>query len=328
MELPGTAEMKSTSRQGTPGDRRRSAVGVSGAVVFDIQRFSVHDGPGIRTLIFFKGCPLRCAWCSNPESQLPRPQLAVLAHKCRGCGNCVAACGRGACHFGDDGGLSFQRSLCTDCGACAETCYAGARVMLGRTMSIDDVLREVRKDTVFYRTSGGGVTLGGGEPTVWSPFAAGLLRELKAEGMHTALETCGQAPYDEIEPLLPHLDLVLYDVKHMDAAQHEAHTGVTNEMILANLERLAREEVEIIVRVPVVPGINDEAENIARTAEYAARLGIAAVELLPYHRYAQDKYARLGREYALAGLLPPSARDMEELAAVVRARGLSCRVEG
>jgi pyruvate formate lyase activating enzyme len=200
--------------------------------------------------------------------------------------------------------------------------------MLGRTMSIDDVLCELRKDSVFYRTSGGGVTLGGGEPTVWSQFAAALLREVKAEGIHTALETCGQAPWSEIERLLPYLDLVLYDVKHMDAARHARHTGATNETILANLRRLAAEDVEVLVRVPVVPGVNDGDGTIARIAEYAAALGIAAVDLLPYHRYAEDKYARLGRKYALTGLLPPADDRMEQLADIVRRRGLACRIGG
>jgi pyruvate formate lyase activating enzyme len=299
------------------------------AVVFDLQKFSVHDGPGIRTLIFFKGCPLRCAWCSNPESQSAKPEMVFFPNDCIGCLNCMAACEHGACRVDENGGLRFDHSLCIDCGACVETCYAGARVLLGRSATVEDVLCEVRKDLVFYRNSGGGVTLGGGEPAVWSRFAAQLLRALKAEGIHTAIETCGHFPYAEIERLLPHLDLVMYDVKHMDPAQHERYTGATNETILANFERLAAEDVEIVVRIPVVPGVNDDVENIERTADFvAARRIAAAIELLPYHRFAQDKYVRLGREYDFPGLLPPEDRHMEELAALVRSRALTCRIGG
>lgn len=298
------------------------------AVIFDIQRFSVHDGPGIRTLVFFKGCPLRCAWCSNPESQSVTPELVFFANKCVGCLACVAACPHGACRSDENGELLFDRRLCVHCGACAETCYTNARIVLGKAMSVDDVLCEVRKDAVFYRHSGGGVTLGGGEPVLWSRFAERLLRALRAEGIHTAIETCGQVDYGEIERLLPYLNLVMYDVKHMDPAQHEWHTGATNVTILANLERLATEGVEVVVRVPVIPGVNDDIENIDQTAAMAAARGIARIDLLPYHPYAHDKYARLGQEYALAGLEPPSAEHMEELASAVRSRGLTCQIGG
>lgn len=298
------------------------------AVIFDIQKFSVHDGPGIRSLVFFKGCPLRCAWCSNPESQSTKPELVFFSNKCVGCRNCLNACLHGACRSDKDGGQRFDRHLCAGCGECAETCYADARVMLGRRMSVDDVLYEVRKDAIFYRHSGGGVTLGGGEPAMWSRFAERLLRALKVEGVHTAIETCGQVEYGEIERLLPHLNLVMYDVKHMDSAQHERYTGATNEAVLANLDRLAAEDVEVVVRVPIIPGVNDDADNIGRTADFAAIRGIAAIDLLPYHRYAQDKYARLGQEYGLAGLQPPSAEHMAELATLVRSRGLTCQIGG
>jgi pyruvate formate lyase activating enzyme len=298
------------------------------AVIFDIQRFSVHDGPGIRTLVFFKGCPLRCAWCSNPESQSSRPELVFMAARCIGCGNCVATCPEGACRVDGHGQMRFDRALCTSCGACAETCYAGARVLLGRRMTIEDVLSEVRKDEVFYRNSGGGVTLSGGEPALWPQFTARLLAALKAEGMHTAMETCGQVPCEEIERLLPDLDLLLYDIKHIDPVEHEQHTGATNERILANLRRLARSDVEVSVRVPVVPGFNDDPAAIAEIAGFVGTVGVHTVHLLPYHRYAQDKYARLGRTYALTGLMPPQDEHMHELAELVRSHGLACRVGG
>jgi pyruvate formate lyase activating enzyme len=299
------------------------------AVIFDIQKFAVHDGPGIRTLVFFKGCPLQCAWCSNPESQSAKRQLVFFPNRCIGCLHCVEACGHQASRVDEDGELRFDRGRCIECGECVETCYADARVLLGRRMTVEQVMREIRKDLVFYRTSGGGVTLGGGEATVWSQFAAELLRALKAEGIATALETCGHVSYRDIESLLPDLDLVFYDVKLMDPARHRLYTGVGNERILANLKRLAAEDIEVIVRIPVVPGVNDDADNIGATADFVASNRIAAkIELLPYHSLAQDKYMRLGWEYSFVGLEPPSAEHMEELAGLVRSRGLDCQVGG
>jgi pyruvate formate lyase activating enzyme len=313
---------------------RSQSVSVAGmdeddsAVVFDIQRFSVHDGPGIRTIVFFKGCPLRCAWCSNPESQSSQPELVFMANRCTGCGSCVAACQSGACQTKAHGQLHFDRTLCTSCGTCVETCYSGARVLLGRPMTVEPVLSEVRKDEVFYRNSGGGVTLSGGEPALWSRFAARLLRAFKAEAIHTAIETCGHVPFEEIERLLPDLDLLMYDIKHMDPLEHERHTGGTNETILANLQQLARTDVEIIVRVPVIPSFNDDPAAIGEIADFVGSLGLRTVHLLPYHRYAQDKYARLGREYALAGLMPPKDEHMHELAERVRSHGPACQIGG
>jgi pyruvate formate lyase activating enzyme len=298
------------------------------AIVFDIQRFSVHDGPGIRTLVFFKGCPLHCAWCSNPESQSAQPQLVFWAERCSGCGSCVEACRQGACLADESGRLRFERTQCSDCGACVETCYAGARALLGRPMTVESVLREIRKDEVFYRNSGGGVTLGGGEPALWSRFAARLLRALKGEDIRTAVETCGHVPCEEIERLLPDLDLLMYDVKHMDPLKHERHTGASNTTILANLARLATEDVEIVVRVPVVPGFNDQPADIGEIADFVDSLSLRSVQLLPYHRYAQDKYARLGRTFALTGLAPPTDERMQGLAELVRSRGLACQIGG
>jgi len=195
-------------------------------------------------------------------------------------------------------------------------------------MTVEDVVREVRKDDVFYRNSGGGVTLSGGEPALWSGFVARLLHALKVAGIHTAIETCGQAPYGEIERLLPDLDLLLYDVKHMDPLKHERHTGTTNETILANLQRLSRTEMKIIVRIPVVPGFNDDPKHIGEIADLVCRIGVRAIHLLPYHRYAQEKYARLGRRYSLADLMPPTDQRMRQLAEVVRSRGPACQIGG
>lgn len=314
---------------GNEGNGRGNASGELSAVVFDIQKFAIHDGPGIRTLVFFKGCPMRCEWCSNPESQLRQPQLVVFSGRCIGCTRCVEACPQEAVNVDDQGHMQFDRTRCADCGACTESCFANARVLLGREMTVAEVLTEVRKDAVFYSASGGGVTLGGGEVTVWPEFAEELLLALRGEKIDAAIETCGQCAWESLERLLPHVDLVYYDVKHMDPDAHRRLTGVDNERVLENARLLGRQEVPAIVRIPIVPGRNDDVENIRATAAFVRRYGVAEkIELLPYHRFAEDKYQRLGRHYGLAGLEPPNDERMSELADVVRREALACQVGG
>lgn len=298
-------------------------------VIFDIQRFSVHDGPGIRTLVFFKGCPLRCQWCSNPESYTREPQVAFFNDRCIGCLRCVAACEQGAVRASDGGRVEYDRQRCKECGACVDTCYTNARVLLGREMTVEEILAEVLKDATFYRRSGGGVTLGGGEVTMWPTSARKLLAACKVEGMHTAIETCGYAPWSNMEGLLDYLDLILFDVKHLDPEVHERYTGVNNHLILENLKRLAQESAPLVIRVPVIPGVNNAPESIRDIAAYVRDRGPAfKVVLLPYHRLGEEKYARLGLSYPLAPLQPPGGEEMEALAAVVRSEGLDCRVGG
>jgi len=293
-------------------------------LIFDIKKFALHDGPGIRTTVFFKGCPLRCTWCHNPESFLAEPELSVSPEKCIGCGACIEACPQGAHKSADDGPPEYQRELCTQCGKCVEVCYSGALQMIGREMTVEEVMTELRKDAPFYQTSGGGVTVSGGEPLLQSEFVTELLRQCKAEGFHTALDTCGQAPWEAIETVIEHVDLVLYDVKEVDTARHEQHTGAPNEQITDNLRRLGRCGVPIEIRIPIIQGMNDSLQYAESAGEFLAGIeNITAVRLLAYHRLAAAKYARLGRDDPAKDLKPPDTDQLDKFAAKLAGFGLT-----
>ena len=295
-------------------------------IIFDVKHFAVHDGPGIRTTIFLKGCPLRCLWCHSPESQSPLPEVAYYPNLCIGCGACVEACPHGAQTLGTP---KILRELCTGVGRCAEECYAGATIMYGREASVGEMLEEVDKDRLLYETSGGGVTLSGGEPTMQPWFASALLGALKARGYHTALDTCGHAEWGVLERVVADADLVLYDLKHMDSFTHRELTGVTAELIQSNLGRVAESGKALVVRVPVVPGHNDSPENFAAMAGFLGGLkGVEAVELLPYHDLGSPKYVALGREYPLEGLRSPEPVELSELGKFLEAEGLRVVIEG
>ncbi len=297
------------------------------ALIFDIKKFAIHDGPGIRTTVFFKGCPLACWWCHNPEAMAPKRELVLFEDKCIACGECFRVCPEAAHEKLPDGSRVYHRDRCVLCGACAEVCYAEALVMEGREVTVEDLMVELRKDIPFYENSGGGVTLSGGEPTLQHEFALSLLEECKAEGLHTAVDTSGQTPWRVFETLLPYIDLVLYDIKHIDESNHQVHTGSHNRRILANLERLGNSGTAIEIRMPVVPSINDTDAGIERTARFLAGIqGITRIELLPYHKLGASKYGRLDMKYRLAELEPPPAERMEAIAAVLRSHGLEVHV--
>ena len=264
------------------------------ATVFDLEKFAVHDGPGIRTTVFFKGCPLHCLWCHNPESQRREKEIFFSPEKCIGCHWCVQACPN-HCHQIDGGMHRFDRTNCTRCGTCTEKCYAGALELVGREMTAGEVLREVLKDKLFYDNSSGGMTLSGGEPMVHFDFLRELLPEAKRAGLHICMETCGYAPWEQYRALLPCLDLFLYDIKATDPEKHRRFTGVTNERILENLEKIDEAGGSIILRCPLIPGVNDDDEHLLGIAALAeSRKNVREIHLEPYHPLGVGKCARLG----------------------------------
>lgn len=296
-------------------------------IVFDLQRFTVHDGPGIRTEVFLKGCPLRCLWCSNPESQRLERELAFYPLRCIGadkCRRCIEVCPTKSLII-EDGTLRLDRDRCTNCLECAERCPSGALAVFGKLMTVDEVMTEIMKDLAFYRKSDGGVTISGGDPLVQWEFTLDLLKKCKAKRLHTCLETEGYARWERLAVLLPYVDLMLYDIKHMDMTKHAEGTGVSNELILDNLRKIASEGIPLILRTPIVPDYNDSEENIRATAEFIRdhlKPAVRQVQLLPYHRLASQKYESLGREYRLKSLPGPKRKDIEPLAEIMRSYGL------
>ncbi len=285
--------------------------------VFDIQRFAIHDGPGIRTTVFLKGCPLQCAWCHNPESQQHQVEVSWDPAKCIGCGYCFKACPQG-CHTLEDGRHLLDRTHCLQCGVCAAQCYARALEVIGRDISVAETLQEVLKDQPFYDTSGGGLTVSGGEPMAQFVFTRALLRAAKAAGLHVCLETAGFAPWEQYEQLLGSVDLFLFDYKESDPVRHRAFTGVPPDVILANLERLDARGAALVLRCPIIPGCNARDDHFAALAALANRLPrVQAVNLMPYHPLGESKRVRLGQTAETpAGRFPEDAEINRWLAAV------------
>ncbi len=292
--------------------------------VFNIQRYSIHDGPGIRTTVFLKGCPLACLWCQNPESQSMKPEIFYNTERCVGCGRCIAVCPAKAIEMGD-AKVVTDRGACTGCGSCVEACPEEARELMGKYMTVEEVVEEVMKDDIFYQRSGGGVTISGGEPFAQPRFTADILKRCKARGAHTAIETCGYAPWDRMEQVLQHTDLVLFDLKHMDPVEHKKLTGVPNDLILENARRIWHERhIPLWIRVPVIPGYNDSRENIDTLAGFVVNelSPFIQINLLPYHRLGESKVQQLERPGAPLSADPPDEAYMEALKEIVESRGL------
>jgi pyruvate formate lyase activating enzyme len=294
--------------------------------IFNIERFAVHDGPGIRTIVFLKGCPLRCRWCQNPEGQRLRPELAVFPDQCLGCERCLGVCPSEAISVGE-GGITTDWKRCTGCLRCCEVCPSGARRSMGRLMSPNEVLTEVLKDRPFYRRSGGGVTLSGGDPVMQIDFSARLLELFHGEGIHTAIETCGFAEWKDLERLLSHTDMVLYDLKHMDSTRHQYGTGAGNGRILANAQRISRLGLDLVIRVPIIPGYNDTEECVLSTARFVReKTNARKIELLAYHTLGVTKYERMGKRYRLPDASPVEEREILPLKRLIEKQGLECTV--
>ena len=292
-------------------------------MVFNVQKYSVHDGPGIRTIVFLKGCSLSCRWCSNPESQQREPELAFNAGRCLGvskCGHCIVACPYGSITLGDDDKLRVNRSHCTACHMpCAAACPAQGLLVYGKQRTVDDVLNVVEQDMAFYARSGGGLTLSGGEPLLQGEFAVALLREARARRIKTAVETCGMVSADTIRAAAEHLNYVLFDIKHMDSAEHEAQTGLPNKRILENFRILAEEfpNLPILARTPIIPGFNDSEQAITNIAQFLKPYEHVEYEMLPYHRLGTQKYQFLDRPVPM-GEVKLDTAHMNRLQAVAQ----------
>ena len=298
---------------------------MTSGIVFDIKKFSIHDGPGIRTTVFLKGCGLRCWWCHNPESQHPKPELLLRSNVCIECGVCVTACPQHAISEQ----FTTDRPVCLQCGQCTTVCYADAREIVGSVMTVPQVMDALLRDVPFYDESEGGVTFSGGEPLLQPDFLKALLDACKAHDLHTVLDTCGFAPWEALNSVRHQVDLFHFDLKLMDSQYHRTVTGASNPRILDNLRRLTRQGHRVVIRIPIIPHINDNDDNLHMTAGFVQSLpNIERVDLLPYHEVGSDKYVRLGRPKPMSRTTVPTPDHMQEIKEKMETFGLNVSIGG
>lgn len=296
------------------------------ANIFNIQKFSVHDGPGIRTTVFFKGCPLKCLWCHNPESQNINTQILYDRDKCVLCGTCEKICPKGVIKI-ENNHLTTDES-CDCCGKCVIYCIQGARQIAGKEYTVDDVLKEVLKDRVFYEKSSGGVTLSGGEPLIHIDFVEELLKKLKDNNIHTAVDTCGAVSFENLKRAARYTDVFLYDIKLMDDEKHTEFIGMSNKLILDNLKKLSLIHKNINIRMPIIEGVNGDEEHIIKTIDFIEGLNISKVNLLPYHDIAKHKYKKLGKVYEDDRMSKPSDEKMQKFKEMFENKGYKVKIGG
>ncbi len=294
-------------------------------VIFNIQKFSLHDGPGIRTIVFFKGCNMSCLWCSNPESQEVAPQIMFNKNLCTKCGRCQSVCETSAIDMNSV--YRIDKSKCIKCKRCVESCLNGALVLEGKKYSVEEIIKELKKDSVQYRRSNGGITLSGGEVLLQPDFAVELLKECKAYGWHTAIETAMYVNSEAVKKVMPYIDLAMIDIKSMNDEVHKRFTGVSNNIILKNIKLSDQLTKEIIIRIPVIEGFNADLQSIGEIAQFSKSLtNLKRIDLLPYHNYGENKYEAIGRDYLLGELKSPSEDKMERLKALVEIMGIPCTI--
>ncbi len=294
-------------------------------VIFNIQKFSLHDGPGIRTIVFFKGCNMSCLWCSNPESQEVAPQIMFNKNLCTKCGRCQSVCETSAIDMNSV--YRIDKSKCIKCKRCVESCLNGALVLEGKKYSVEEIIKELKKDSVQYRRSNGGITLSGGEVLLQPDFAVELLKECKSYGWHTAIETAMYVNSEAVKKVMPYIDLAMIDIKSMNDEVHRRFTGVSNNIILKNIKLSDQLTKEIIIRIPVIEGFNADLQSIGEIAQFSKSLtNLKRIDLLPYHNYGENKYEAIGRDYLLGELKSPSEDKMERLKALVEIMGIPCTI--